>query len=171
MSNTFAVRFASSEQTFRVTFNGSQVINFGIFDAYVDENGHLILESVNGQTLDAGSVVGSTENYLSVQAGEAIGGHRLVALDTAGKAVYTTDYKTIVGMTINAADTDDPVGVVVAGPVTEPSWSWTPGEPLFAAANGLMTQTPPTTGTLLQVGVATSETSIFVKIGDPTILN
>ena len=41
---------------------------------------------------------------------------------------------------------------------------------LFLGANGLITQTPPTSGYLLRVGFATSLQSIFLHLSEPVTL-
>lgn len=100
-----------------------------------------------------------------------IGGNRLIAADASGKAVYadntnTLHYGRVIGITLNAAVDGGSLSIATSGDVTEPSWNWSPGA-LYASTNGLLTQTPPSTGFLQIVGVAIEPTRIVVNINNP----
>jgi hypothetical protein len=49
--------------------------------------------------------------------------------------------------------------------MTELSWTWTPGEPIFLGNNGMLTQTPPSSGFAIELGTAISATSIWIVVG------
>jgi hypothetical protein len=102
-------------------------------------------------------------------AGAALSGHRLVAVDGAGAMVYATGPDAI-GLTLNAAAVGGNVTVQQGGFLSEPSWSWIPGQPVFQVGAGQLTQTIPTTGMLRQVAVALSPTKIALDLQPPTIL-
>jgi hypothetical protein len=55
------------------------------------------------------------------------------------------------------------VTVQFAYAITEGSWTWTLGQEVFLSTNGLLTQTPPTSGFLEGVGFPLSPT-ILQKI-------
>lgn len=99
-------------------------------------------------------------------AGEALGGHRAVKLDSDGKAYYVSpsdaDVDAIVGVTSGASSQDTPVNIVLNGEMTENSWTWTPG-PVWLGANGVLTQTVPTSGAVVRVGTALGATTMFVE--------
>ena len=54
------------------------------------------------------------------------------------------------------------------GYVTNPSWSWTPMQPVYANTDGTLTQTRPTGTGIVVVGYASSPTKLYVK-QEPTI--
>ena len=61
--------------------------------------------------------------------------------------------------------------VALSGDISEPTWSWTPGLPVFCGAGGVLTQTlDPTWSWLRIVGVATSSTSMTVRFQPPITL-
>ncbi|MDQ3273740.1 MAG: hypothetical protein M3Q39_01590 [Actinomycetota bacterium] len=114
--------------------------------------------------------------YTMKTAAEALGGHRIVRATGASGAGYAdantvTHGDDVLGMTLGAVSLNAAVSIAANGQeVTEPSWSWTPLEPLFLGLGGLMTQTPPddtTAAFSLVVGFATSPTSVLIRIGRP----
>lgn len=117
----------------------------------------------------------SGANYIAFYADGPISGHRMVKSTVAGKVGYTSsslqaDANTVLGMTLNAASADGVVNVQTSGPVTEPTWNWTPNLPVFLGVSGAMTQTPPATGFQLVVGIATAPTTLVLGIKQPIIL-
>ncbi len=76
----------------------------------------------------------------------------------------------VLGVTLGAALAGDPVNVAVSGEVTEPSWAWAEDMQIFLGVDGALTQTIPTSGALLVVGVATAPTTILVGVKFPIIL-
>lgn len=110
----------------------------------------------------------------SVLAAEAIGGHLAVfagpsGVSRASSSVVSQALK-ILGITSGAVSSGGYADVISAGLITEPSWNWTPGSALFLGLNGALTQTAPTAGFILQMGVAISATSINLDIKQPIIL-
>ena len=106
-------------------------------------------------------------------AGDSVSGHRGVMSDSAGGVVHGDPASSLfncLGISLNAAAKGSPVAVAGSGRVLEPSWSWTPGLAIFVGPAGALTQTPPVAGTLQQVGVALSATSMLVQPFTPTDL-
>jgi len=106
---------------------------------------------------------------LNAVAAVALSGHRVVTprpdgtLDYASNAVAAHLHAPL-WVTLGAVTAGQPATVLAYGALTESSWAWTPGAPLFLGADGLLTQTPPVApGALFlaQVGVATGPTSAF----------
>ena len=101
-------------------------------------------------------------------AGAILSGHRIVTYDASGNLVYASSADTsalsVFGLLLNAAALGDDVTVQTYGKVTEPSWTWTPLEPLYLSTNGTLTQTAPTTGYLVRLGYAVSATSIMLAV-------
>lgn len=109
-----------------------------------------------------------------LNAAEAVGGHRVVCAAIGGvrhvDVSVADDAQRVIGLSMTAASAGGTVTVADSGPVDEPSWSWTPDEPVFVMGLGLLTQSTPTSPAqafLLRIGVALSPTSIFVSIGEP----
>jgi len=105
-----------------------------------------------------------SQTQITAIAAEAIGGQRIVSLNSDGKAIYPTDYSSAIGITTGAVELGATATIITSGQITETSWSWTPNMPLFLSDNGLMTQTAPVTGELVQIGWAITSTTIFLKI-------
>lgn len=110
----------------------------------------------------------------TVTAAVTLSGHRVVVLTPEGATPADPDDPahawTAVAVTLGAALAGQPVQVAAAGTITEPSWAWTPLQPVYAGPAGVLTQTPPTTGWLRVVGVATSATSLWLAFHRPITL-
>jgi hypothetical protein len=125
---------------------------------------------------DTGS--GGGDSTIIKQADGAISGHRIVRQTGVNGISYVdvTDASQVtsaLGMTENAASDGGDVTVRIEGEVTEGSWSWTPLQPIYLSANGMMTQTPPTSpgaAFVLSVGYALSSDTMRVHLGIPILL-
>lgn len=105
----------------------------------------------------------------------ALSGHRIVRATGAETCGYASvadaaHADDVLGMTIGAAMAGHMATIIDGTSITEPSWAWTPLEPLFLGFDGLLTQTPPTADDsaaqfVLPVGFAQSPTTIMVRIG------
>jgi hypothetical protein len=112
---------------------------------------------------------GHAGEALTLTAGVDLSGHRVVTRRADGAAVYA-DNATVahveapLWLTLSSAATGTSFTAQSVGIVDEPSWSWTPGGPLFLGQNGVLTQVVPSQGNgavfLVQIGYATSATSI-----------
>lgn len=103
-------------------------------------------------------------------AGETLGGYRLVRASAPNTVAYVDSSNPdhgddTLGLTEGAAIIGTTVNVRVGGSITFNGWAWTPGEPVFASTNGLLTQNPTESGFMQMVGFAESATTIFVDIG------
>jgi len=103
---------------------------------------------------------------LSITAAQNLSGHRMVVATSAG-AVYADPTNpahadALLGITIGAALSGDQVTVLVAGEMIEPSWSWTPGLPLYVTTSGLLSHTPPSTGWVQIAALAVTPTRILL---------
>lgn len=110
---------------------------------------------------------GATPAVFTRIAGEAVGGHRVLVYDAVGRVVYADSSEAshagrVVGLSLGAAAEGEAVTVRRLGEVTEPSWSWTPGAPLFLGTDGLITETPPATGIVQSIGSAVTATTILL---------
>lgn len=98
-----------------------------------------------------------------------LSGHRMVALDNVGNLVYADNlvYTGVFGMTLNSANALASTVIQTRGEVTESSWNWTVGNPVYLSITGLLTQTIPSSGVVLQVAMATGLHSVFIDIKVP----
>lgn len=108
---------------------------------------------------------GSSETVtLTRVASQTMSGHRAVTPLPDGTVVYA-DPATIgnqpVWISLQAVVAGSNVDVVAFGDVIEGSWAWAPGN-IYLAANGVLTQTQPTSGALVIVGAATAPIVLFV---------
>ena len=104
----------------------------------------------------------------------ALGGHRVVAI-VGNQATYadkdtSAHYATVRGITTGAVLIGNTATIQVQGPMSEPSWSWTPNEPIYLGSNGQLTQTVPTTGAIIQIAVADTATQIMIDRKMPIII-
>jgi hypothetical protein len=66
------------------------------------------------------------------------------------------------GVTIGAASIDTAATAKTGGEMTDASWSWTDG-PVYIGAGATLTQTPVSSGTLVQIGLATAPTKLIIN--------
>lgn len=117
-----------------------------------------------------GPAGGSTVQGVS---GENLGGNRVVRVSD-GLYYYAdssdvTHEGSVIGITIASSVMGESVDVQTLGEMVEPSWSFTDG-PVYLGTSGTLTQTPPSGGFSLQIGVATSATSILINLTNSLIL-
>lgn len=106
------------------------------------------------------------------QASTALSGHRAVRERADGAVEYADPstplgLTTVLGITSGAASGGAHVTIVTTGEMEEQTWSWTPGALIYLGASGALTQTAPVSGWLMVLGVATSATSMIVRIAAP----
>lgn len=75
-----------------------------------------------------------------------------------------------VGISKNSAVAGDLVSVATRDTVSEPTWTWTPGLPVFAGDDGVLTQTPPVTVCVAHIGVAINPTTLLLSKTQPVFL-
>jgi hypothetical protein len=120
---------------------------------------------------------GPTGGYaLQYPAGEALGGHRMVVLDDTGKAIYAdstilTHANKVLGITTGAASVGATATIQTGGEMTEPSWSWVLGTPIWLSLAGMLTQVAPVTGFSLIVAFPVSATKAIISLREPIFLN
>lgn len=102
----------------------------------------------------------------SAQAGEPLSGQRAVRMN-AGKLYYCSGSNTAhagqyLGITKNAALTNATVTIQRVGTLTEPSWNWTPGLPIFCGINGVLTQNTGSLTWIQQIALAMKSDTILL---------
>lgn len=105
---------------------------------------------------------------LSLAAGASgVSGHRVVAA-IGGVAVHAdiadpAHADAVIGLSLGAAAGGAPATIQASGEVAESSWAWTPGQPLFVAAGGMLSHTAPAAGWTQLIAVAISSTRILLN--------
>lgn len=110
---------------------------------------------------------------LQLLAGPAgVSGHRAVMVAADGTLAHANPAlaDSYVGISMNAAVTSDLVTVATKDTVSEPTWTWTPGLPVFFIADGLLTQAPPTAVCVPVIGTAISPTTLLLGRTNPVFL-
>lgn len=116
---------------------------------------------------------GAGANVIAKTAGETLGGHRVVWINDDDKVYYASaanaTAERVAGLTTGAANAGTGATIQPLGEMIEGSWNWIPG-PVYLGLNGVLTQTPPLTGALIEVGVATTPTRLIIRIGEPVYI-
>lgn len=98
-----------------------------------------------------------------------LSGHRALAADSSGEAIYADasdlTAQAVQGIGTNAAVAGETVYLAKSGPLVWPPADLTPGLPVFLGAVGALTHTPPDSGWVRQMGVATATNLLSVDIG------
>ncbi|MFO0992548.1 MAG: capsid cement protein [Hyphomicrobiales bacterium] len=117
------------------------------------------------------------DTTITLPAGAAVSGHRVIAWEN-GEARHAdptvlTDGRRVIGVSLNAALTGDPVTVRQSGLVVDASLALVPGLPVFLGPDGALIQTPPTAPSAafqLRIGSALSPDTLLVRISQPISL-
>lgn len=109
------------------------------------------------------------------EAGEVIGGHRAVYLGADDLLYYATNQdlrikNRILGVTPGAVSRGAVGNVQTFAEMREPSWNWDVNKPIFLGDNGMLVQTPPTSGFRLIVAFPVDAKTIFISVKEPIIL-
>ena len=108
-------------------------------------------------------------------AGENLTYAKLVMLSQDGK-LYLNDpfnsnnYQRAVGFTTMDVLVNQSTRILITGIISNPLWTLIPGAIYFAAANGGITSTIPTTGISQAIGIATDAKTLIVELKQPNIL-
>jgi len=122
---------------------------------------------------DAISALGAPGSNVIVPmtAGETLGGQKLVraasGLAMLANSATLAHASAVVGITTGAAVNGAAVSVQREGTMTDPSFSFTPGQPVYVNGNGVLSSVIPTSGFVLQVAVAITATTIAISIKQP----
>lgn len=95
-----------------------------------------------------------------------LSGHRVVVATPAG-ADYADPTNpdhagAVLGITTGAALAGNLATIQAAGEMTEPSWAWTPGQPIYAGAGGQLVSAPPASGWVRVIAVAVTATRLLL---------
>lgn len=115
---------------------------------------------------------------IGVRTGKAaatVSGHKAVVLTSAGilhaDPTLAAHINAVVGISLNAAVSGDPVRYKSFGEIEHSGWTFSPGSDIFIGADGALTQIVPTgTAFSQRVAYATTATKIRVDIQEPITL-
>lgn len=82
----------------------------------------------------------------------------------------SADIANVAGVAITSAASGQPVTIAKQYVLKNSMWSWTPGRVFCTTTGGEFTQTPPTTGAILEVGTATDAHTIAVDLKPVTFI-
>jgi len=105
------------------------------------------------------------------EAGEAIGGHRLVYFDASGllRVASSSEPNAAVGLVRDAVSSGQNARVYKDGAVNGFT-GLQPGARYWLSSIGTVTATPPATGIVQPLGTAATDTILIVEIGEPVYL-
>jgi len=119
------------------------------------------------------NIGGGTSSDVKIKtAAEAIGGQRFVIVNTDDELEYAdcdilSHGHRIYGISQNAGAAGDLITVLLRGEIENTGWAFDIEKPVFLGSSGLVTQTPPTSGFVLNVGYALASTILDVRIQLP----
>ena len=116
------------------------------------------------------ATAGSAYDTVLATASGALGGHRAVVI-TNGTAIHANNstQPLVSGITQGAVVNGATVTVQTTGQLTEPTWAWTSG-PVYLGSDGLLTQSPPISGVIVELGTALTPTTLLIRVQPPIYL-
>lgn len=142
----------------------------------IDDSGGVVVVTAGvqgppGPIGPAGSVTPNTDYNAAFN----LSGHRAVYVNDSKLLEYADNTTAahanrVFGITIRAVAGGSRASVMIFGKLTEPSWSWFTGQSIFLGADGQLQQTRPSSGFVLKLGYAVSNTTMFVDIKSPIFL-
>ena len=106
----------------------------------------------------------------------SLSGHRVITVNDAGLAIYADclnpdHIQRPMWLSLGAWASGVVATLFPQGNVVEPSWNWTPGEPVWLGANGVLTQTIPAEAIFARrVGQVVAPTAIDFAVGEPIVV-
>lgn len=82
-------------------------------------------------------------------------------------AAVEADVLALLGVTVSAAPGGQAVNVQRLGVIDDSGWSWVPGQRVYLAGQGRLTQDPPVSGYDVLIGMALSQTRLLLNLQDP----
>jgi len=127
-------------------------------------------------SMPPGGAIDSRSVYARVVASAALSGHRVVIPEVDGTARYASaanlfdmpgPLHLMVGALAGGASGD----ALVLGALSEPTWAWAGGQPIYLGLNGQLTQVPAASAAfVVVVAVAVAPTVLFYNPGAPIAL-
>ncbi len=115
---------------------------------------------------------GGAGNIINITAAADIGGHRVITMQGQyADCGNPADAFAVAGITLQAVASGTTVQVQTYGELTETSWNWLVGQPVYLGTAGQLTQTPPSAAFILVVGIPVTATTLLLDIQQPIILS
>lgn len=106
---------------------------------------------------------------ISLQASRAVIQNSFGLLEYASSNIQSHAYQ-FAGILISSINANE-LGIAYRiGEVTDSTWNWNKGNPVFLGSNGFLTQIPPTTGFVLSIGKPLSSNTLFIELSEPIFL-
>lgn len=120
----------------------------------------------------AGPIGPAGGQALSCTSGEVLSALRIVYEDGFGKvrllgADDDAHIFSMLGLTLTAADENQPVNVQRSGVIEDAAWRWTPGQRVYLGLQGQLVHAPQDQGFDVLIGQALSGTRLLLSIQDP----
>jgi len=120
----------------------------------------------------------SAEGRIIIQkvAGETIGSHKVVKLGDDGKVYYADcrnlpDVERILGMTLNSANTNGSVNILLFGKLQDSSFNFDTSKPIYLGKNGAIVQDIDSESVFIQrLGRVLKNNEILIDLDEPIIL-
>lgn len=138
-----------------------------LFESQILEGDHLFC------VLTPAAIDTTAAEFIFLKATRNLSGHRVVKAVDGGvdyaSIVWPEDAQTVIGLTSGATLATQFAKIQISGELMEPSWNWQLG-PVFNGVDGLLTQTNPSSGYSLVVGIAIEPTKILISLKQPIVL-
>jgi len=123
-------------------------------------------------TVSDGAPNASSVTHETITAGAVLSANKVVVPDSSGKFVYAdkdtlSHMHCVYGVTTQSIELDATGIVQTYGQLSNNTWSWVIGNPIYLGNSGELTQTAPSSGFCSVVGFAVTATKMFIDIGVP----
>lgn len=117
---------------------------------------------------------GGTQYTSPIVAAANLSALRLVTTNSQGQLIYA-DHRSgrtvpVIGILLSAVMQGNPIRPLTDGVISDITWNWSVGQPIFLGIDGTLTQSPPETGALLQVAIPITPQQINFEIQEPIFL-
>lgn len=144
------------------TIVSAEINNDSVLDFLMSDGRHVVVDNWYNSADSVEQVFTAYSSLLSSRVVKYDGTNISYASNDNSDDAYV-----VVGVTRQAGTE---VAVVRDGVFIDNTFTFSAGDPIFLGTNGGLTQSAPTTGFLLQVGVAITSTKMLVSIDDPIFL-
>lgn len=125
--------------------------------------------------INSNNILDKIEGIRQYTAGESINAFQVVAVTTANTVVTANSNdiahaNKVIGLALETKTSGAAIKIHYFGSVANPAWSLITGKTYFLSGTGSISDVPPTSGFVQKIGVAENPTTLFLQLGEPTIL-